>query len=96
MAKHRPRTTTTTTTTAAPKRQPGRPRTVDHTPAPRMTGRQFTAWQAALGLTDSQAARILGTAPSSIARYREKGGRHWLGLACAAVAAGLPSWNKGK
>lgn len=78
---------------ATPKPKRGRPPSVDHTPAPRMTGKQFTAWQAALGLTDSQAARILGTAPSSIARYREKGGRHWLGLACAAIAAGLPSWK---
>lgn len=76
-----------------PKR--GRP-PIDKTTAPRMTARAFIAWQGALGLTDSQAARQLGTAPSSIARYRESGGTALLGLACAAVAAGLPSWNKAR
>lgn len=80
----------------APKRKPGRPRTVFETKAPAMPARTYDAWQAALGLTDSQAARILGTAPSTIARYRTAGGPALLGLACAAVAAGLPSWNKGK
>lgn len=80
----------------APKRKPGRPRTVFETKALPMPARQYAAWQAALGLTDSQASRILGTAPSTIARYRESGGPALLGLACAAVAAELPSWNKGK
>ncbi|CAN0444459.1 unnamed protein product [Phaeothamnion confervicola] len=61
-----------------------------------MPAKAFNAWQAALGLTDSQAARALGTAPSTIARYRTAGGSHLIGLACAAVAAGLPSWNKAK
>lgn len=52
-----------------------------------MTARQFNAWQAALGLTDSQAARQLGTSPSTIARYREQGGPAILALACYALAS---------
>jgi DNA-binding CsgD family transcriptional regulator len=77
------------------KRRVGRP-SLNEPRAPRMTARQFNAWQATLGLTDSQAARHLGTSPSTIARYRSAGGPALLGLACAAVAAGLSSWNNAK
>lgn len=76
-----------------PKRKPGRPRTVFDAKAQPMPARQYAAWQAALGLNDSQAARILGTSPSTIARYRESGGPALLGLACAAVGAGLSRWK---
>jgi DNA-binding CsgD family transcriptional regulator len=76
------------------KRKPGskrlgRPPSVERTPAARMTGRAFVLWQSALGLTDSQAARMLGTSPSTIARYRTQGGSRVLALACAAVKAGI-------
>lgn len=41
---------------------------IDKTAAPRMTARAFIAWQAALGLTDSQAARQLGVRRECSAR----------------------------
>jgi predicted transcriptional regulator len=69
-----------------PKRQRGRPRLLDQTKAGKMPGKAFIAWQAALGLTDSQAARQLGTSPSTIARYRIAGGPAVLALACAYLA----------
>jgi len=79
-----------------PKRKPGRPKSDLGPTTQPMPAKAFTAWQASQGLTDSQAARQLGTSPSTIARYRSAGGSALLGLACAAVAADLPSWNKGK
>lgn len=81
---------------ALSKRKPGRPRTVDHTKPEGMTGKQFATWQVTLGFTDSQAARALATSPSTVARYRTKGGSYLLGLACAAVAAGLSPWERAK
>jgi transposase len=82
-------------TAKAAKRRPGRPwPNVDRTSkAQRMTARAFASWLEAQGLTDSDAARLLGTSPSTIARYREKGGPALLGLACAAVSKGLASWK---
>ena len=79
------------------KRKAGRPRLPEAEKAPRvqpMTGKQFAAWCDHMGLRDSDAARQLGTAPSTIARYRKDGGPALLGLACAAISAGLSSWGK--
>jgi len=79
------------------KRKAGRPRLDEAEKAARvqpMTGKQFAAWCDHMGYRDIDAARQLGTAPSTIARYQAKGGPALLGLACAAISAGLPSWKR--
>lgn len=78
---------------SAKKRRRGRP-PVDKSRPPKMSAADYCAWQDAMGLSDAAAARKLGASTSSIVRYREKGGSATLGLACAAVASGLPSWSR--
>lgn len=80
------------------KRRPGRPPKpkAEMTKTTRMTGRAFNAWMDAAGFTDSEAARQLGTAPSTIARYRADGGPALLALACSAISAGLSPWKSAR
>lgn len=68
-----------------------------------MTGEDFKAWRAAMGLSQRAAAETLGLSRGTVENY-ERGhlvdGRPSLipktvGLACAALAAGLDVWRKG-
>lgn len=78
----------------APKRKRGRPVSVTDKKASRMPGKAFQSWLVSSGLTDSMAARQLGTSPSTIARYRKEGGPALLALACSALSSGLSAWTK--
>lgn len=66
-----------------------------------MTPSDFRAWQSSMGLTVRAAAELLGVAPSTVQDWRTGTSRStgkpielppMLGLACAALAAGLGSW----
>lgn len=41
------------------------------------------------------AARKLGCANNTVVKYRRDGAPDYIGLACAALAFGLPHWKKG-
>ena len=67
-----------------------------------MTPADFRSWQARMGLTVRAAAELLGVAPSTVQDWRtgvsRRTGRpielpHMLGLACAALAAGIGPWT---
>ena len=66
-----------------------------------MSPTDFIAWQARMGLTVRAAAELLGVAPSTVQDWRTGVSRRtgqpielprMLGLACAALAAGLKPW----
>ena len=57
-----------------------------------MTPAQFDAWLISMGLSERRAAELLGVAPSTIGQWRRVSTPPLLGLACAALAAGLKPW----
>ena len=57
-----------------------------------MTPAQFDAWLTNMGLSERRAAELLGVAPSTIGQWRRVSTPPLLGLACAALAAGLKPW----
>ena len=57
-----------------------------------MTPAQFDAWLTHMGLSERRAAEVLGVAPSTIGQWRRVSTPPLLGLACAALAAGLKPW----
>ena len=57
-----------------------------------MTPAQFDAWLISMGLSERRAAELLGAAPSTIGQWRRVSTPPLLGLACAALAAGLKPW----
>ena len=67
-----------------------------------MTPADLRAWQAHMGLTVRATAELLGVAPSTVQAYRAGISRSTgkpvavprvVALACAALAAGLGSWQ---
>lgn len=60
----------------------------------RMLGKDFAAWIEHMKLSDSEAARRLGISRTSLIKYREEGAPVYIGLACAALAFGLPPWRQ--
>lgn len=60
-----------------------------------MTADDFNAWLAHMGYSGLEAARKLGCANNTVVKYRRDGAPDYIGLACAALAFGLPHWKKG-
>ena len=60
-----------------------------------MTPQDLRAWQAHMGMTYDTAAQQLGVARSTYARWVAVDGHPppLVGLACSALAAGLPPWS---
>ena len=58
-----------------------------------MTGPDFTAWMARMGLNILQTATLLDLGRNTVARYMKDGAPGYIGYACAAVAQGLPKWG---
>lgn len=67
-----------------------------------MTADDFRHWRKTMGLTQAAAAESLGLSLSALVQYeagRRKGSKDpvtiplTVGLACAALAAGLPPWS---
>lgn len=58
-----------------------------------MTAREFCAWQATMGWTNTEAARQLQRTRYTIQIYRMKGAPLYIGLAAAALAVGLAAWT---
>jgi len=59
-----------------------------------MTADDFKGWIAAMGWNDSQAASELALSRNSVAKYKREGAPLSIGLACAALAAGLGPWSR--
>lgn len=62
-----------------------------------MSPADFSAWVAHMKATQRwsarECARQLGCGVNQIARWRESGAPLYIGLACAALIFGLPSWR---
>lgn len=58
-----------------------------------MEAKDFNAWIVHMGWSDSEVARRLGLSRNSVAKYRTEGAPEHIGLACAALAFGLPAWR---
>ena len=60
-----------------------------------MNAADFRKWQTRLKLKDIDAMRALGIGSrNTLKKYQEEGAPLYIGLACAAVAAGLPPWTR--
>lgn len=60
-----------------------------------MKSKDFRAWIVRMGYNDSEAARKLGLGSrNTITKYKDEGAPEYIGLACAALAYGLPAWEK--
>lgn len=59
-----------------------------------MEAKDFTAWMEHMNFNDSTAARALGISRTSVIKYKADGAPLSIGLACAALAFGLPAWRK--
>ena len=57
-----------------------------------MTAANLRAWQKAMQLTNPRAAASLGVSLATYKRYLGVGAPQAIGLACAALAAGLADW----
>ena len=53
----------------------------------------FNAWAKAIGWNNSEIARKLHLARGTVIRYRVHGAPHHIGLAAAALSAGLEPWQ---
>jgi len=58
-----------------------------------MTAEHFKNWIAVMGWNDSQVASALALSRNSVAKYKREGAPLNIGLACAALAAGLAPWT---
>lgn len=59
-----------------------------------MDAKDFAAWIDHMNISDAEAARRLDIARNSVAKYRREGAPGYIGLACAALAFGLPTWRR--
>ena len=59
-----------------------------------MSAIDFNAWLEHMGISGRKAAQQLGTANDTITKYKRDGAPLYIGLACGALAFGLPSWRK--
>lgn len=57
-----------------------------------MTKDDFAAFLDHMGWNKSKAGRELGISRNSVDAYLKKGTPAYIGLACAALAFGLPAW----
>jgi hypothetical protein len=65
-----------------------------------MTAADFAAWvahmQAARKWSKRECARQLNCGINQIGRWSRTGAPRYIGLACAALASGLPEWSRAK
>lgn len=59
-----------------------------------MSADDFNAWLDHMGISGLEAARRLGVSKNTVPRYKIEGAPLHIGLACAALAFGLPPWRK--
>lgn len=58
-----------------------------------MDAKDFVAWIEHMGWTDSEVSRRLDLARNTVVKYKAEGAPASIGLACAALAFGLPAWR---
>lgn len=60
-----------------------------------MEAKDFSAWIEHMGYSDREVTRQLGLGSrNTVAKYKTEGAPAYIGLACAALAFGLPAWRK--
>lgn len=59
-----------------------------------MEAKDFVAWLEHMGLNDLAASKALGISRTSVQKYKTEAAPPVIGLACAALAFGLPPWRK--
>lgn len=58
-----------------------------------MTADDFNAWLDHMGISGLEAGRRLGVSKDTVTKYKRGGAPAYIGLACAALAFGLPPWK---
>jgi transcriptional regulator with XRE-family HTH domain len=58
-----------------------------------MTAEDFAAWIDHMKLSERKVAETLQLSRTTVAKYRREGAPVHIGLACAALAFGLPEWR---
>lgn len=58
-----------------------------------MSADDFRAWMIHMKLNKAATSRTLGLSRTTIDNYLERGAPSHIGLACAALAFGLPAWK---
>ena len=61
-----------------------------------MTAEEFNAWLDHMNISGLEASRKLGAGKDTITNWKRNGAPHYIGLACAALAFGLPAWKQVK
>lgn len=59
-----------------------------------MSSSDFCAWMDQVGFNIQTVAERLDLGRNTVARYRNMGAPGHIGLACAAIAMGLPAWGQ--
>lgn len=59
-----------------------------------MTAKDFTAWMDHMGWNIQRTAIGLGIGRNTVSLYMKDGAPEHIGLACSALAYGLPRWKK--
>ncbi|MCF4166348.1 hypothetical protein L2U69_11890 [Zavarzinia compransoris] len=59
-----------------------------------MEAKDFCAWLNHMKFNDSEAGRRLGISRTTIIKYKSSGAPEHIALACAALAFGLPAWQR--
>ncbi len=69
---------------------------MDYLPTITMTSDELRDWQAQQGLIYTTAAEALGVSRGTYSNYLNGHARipKMLGLACAAISAGIPAWTE--
>lgn len=58
-----------------------------------MTAEDFAAWIGHMKMSERKVAEALQLSRTTVAKYRQEGAPVHIGLACAALAFGLPEWR---
>lgn len=58
-----------------------------------MTAHDFIEWLDMMWFSDDEAARRLSITVSDVTEFKCEGTSRTVGLACAAIAVGVPSWT---
>lgn len=59
-----------------------------------MTGADFKAWLFQMGISQYRAAKLLGASRGAITSWLSRGAPLYVGLACAALLAGLEPFTR--
>ncbi|MCC5781295.1 hypothetical protein H7H48_19700 [Nitratireductor sp. B36] len=70
-------------------------KTANKTRRAAMPAEEFCAWLKHVNFSERHAARTLQISRTTVAKYRQEGAPAHIGFACAAIALGMPIWQRG-